>query len=319
MLKKEDHAYYTFAFYNLENLFDTVDDPNTIDDDFTRNSKLNWNKSRFRKKVRKMGKVISKIGVEDIGYPPAIVGLAEVENRYVLEQLVSSNFLRNLNYGIAHIDSPDERGIDTALIYRKDHVDILNITAHLVHVVNEEGVRDYTRDIFEVRVQIDGQEVYVLVNHWPSRRKGVEETAFRRMAAAKRAAEITNQIRAVDPSARIVIMGDFNDDPKSDSIKALVTSEFYNPMELLLTRYEGSVNYRGDWYLFDQVIVSHNFMQQHGNDFRFEKADIFNPGFLKDRNQKRKGTPFRTFLGKWYGGGYSDHFPVYAIFSVIRP
>lgn len=318
MLKKENHNYYTFAFYNLENLFDTKDDPNTIDDDFTEHSERNWNKRRFRKKLKQMGSVISRIGSEEVGHPPALIGLAEVENRYVLEELVDSKYLRHKNYGIAHIDSPDERGIDTALLYRKDHVEIRNISAHTVHVVNEEGIRDYTRDILEVQVKIDDHEVYVLVNHWPSRRKGVEETAFRRMAASQKASEIAEQIRAVDPRARIVVMGDFNDDPNSESIKALVASEFYNPMEMLLTRYEGSVNYKGDWYLFDQVIISHNFMQQHGNDFRFQKADIFNPAFLTDRNQKRKGNPFRTFLGKLYTGGFSDHFPVYAIFSIDR-
>lgn len=318
MLKKKNHNYYTFAFYNLENLFDTRNDPKTLDDDFTESSNRNWNEKRFRKKLKKMGNVISQIGFDEIEHPPILVGLAEVENRYVLEELVDSKFLRHKHYGIAHIDSPDERGIDTALIYRKDHLEIKNITAHTVHVVNEEGVRDYTRDILEVEAILDGFSVYILVNHWPSRRKGVEETAFRRMAASMKAAEIVKQIQAVDPNARIMVMGDFNDDPESDSLKQLVGTTFYNPMELLLTRDEGSVNYRGDWYLFDQILLSHNFMRQHGNGFRFQKAAIFNPEHIQEYKGRRKGNPFRTFLGRRYAGGFSDHFPVYAIFSLSQ-
>jgi endonuclease/exonuclease/phosphatase family metal-dependent hydrolase len=318
MLKKKNHNYYTFAFYNLENLFDTRNDPKTLDDDFTESSNRNWNEKRFRKKLKKMGNVISQIGFDEIEHPPILVGLAEVENRYVLEELVDSKFLRHKHYGIAHIDSPDERGIDTALIYRKDHLEIKNITAHTVHVVNEEGIRDYTRDILEVEAILDGFSVYILVNHWPSRRKGVEETAFRRMAASMKAAEIVKQIQAVDPNARIMVMGDFNDDPESDSLKQLVGTTFYNPMELLLTRDEGSVNYRGDWYLFDQILLSHNFMRQHGNSFRFQKAAIFNPEHIQEYKGRRKGNPFRTFLGRRYAGGFSDHFPVYAIFSLSQ-
>jgi len=318
MLKKENHNYYTFAFYNVENLFDTRNDPKTLDDDFTANSNRNWNEKRFRKKLRKMGRAISQIGYNEIGHPPVLIGLAEIENRYVLEELVSSKYLKHKQYGIAHIDSPDERGIDTALLYRKDHLQIKNITAHTVHVVNEEGIRDYTRDILEVEVILDDFTIHVLVNHWPSRRKGVEETAFRRMAASEKAHEIVQQIQAVDPNARIVVMGDFNDDPESDSIKHLVGTTFYNPMEILLTRDEGSVTYKGGWFLFDQILISHNFMQQHGNDFRFQKAAIFNPEHLKEYKGRRKGNPFRTFLGRRYAGGLSDHFPVYTICSIEK-
>ena len=316
MLKKENHNYYSFAFYNLENLFDTKNDPKTLDDDFTEHSERNWNDKRFRRKLKKMGSVISQIGLEEINHPPVLIGLAEIENRYVLEELVDSKYLRHKHYGIAHIDSPDERGIDTAMLYRKDHLEIRNITAHTVHVVNEEGIRDYTRDILEVEAKLEDHIVHVLVNHWPSRRKGVEETAFRRMAAAQKASEVVDQIKAVNPHARIVIMGDFNDDPESASIRHLVSSNFYNPMELLLTKDEGSTSYRGEWYLFDQILVSHNFMQQHGNDFRFQKADIYNPKKLQEFKGRRKGNPFRTFLGRRYAGGFSDHFPVYSIFSV---
>lgn len=316
--RKKNYNYYCFAFYNLENLFDTRDDPNTLDDDFTANSRLKWNEKRFRKKLKKLGRVISGIGRNEIDYPPVVVGVAEIENRYVLEQLVNSEFLRDKNYGVAHIDSPDERGIDTALLYRKDHFNILNIKAHMVHVVNEEGIRDYTRDIFHVKGTIDEQIVHILVNHWPSRRKGVEETAFRRLAAASKASEVVSEIKSEDPASRIVIMGDFNDDPQSKSLQQLIKSGFYNPMETLLTHEIGSTVYRRKWYLFDQILVSHNFLQLHGNQFRFEHAKVFNPKSLQEFQGPRKGNPFRTFLGRRYSGGMSDHFPVYAIFSIEK-
>jgi predicted extracellular nuclease len=316
--RKENFNCYSFAFYNLENLFDTKDDPKTLDDDFTANSKLHWNEQRFRRKIKKLGRVISSIGNDEIEYPPVVVGVAEIENRYVLEQLVASEFMKSKNYGVAHIDSPDERGIDTALLYRKDHVSILNVQAHTVHVFNEEGIRDYTRDIFHVKANVQEQTVHFLVNHWPSRRRGVEETEFRRMSAAAKAATVVNRIIAEDPAARIVCMGDFNDDPQSKSLQELAGSGFYNPMETLLTNDIGSTIYRGKWFLFDQILVSHNFMQLHGNRFRFEYAKVFNPKRLQEYKGRRKGNPFRTFLGRRYTGGLSDHFPVYAVFTIAK-
>lgn len=307
---------YCIAFYNLENLFDTEDDPRTLDDDFTEDSDRRWNEKRFRKKLKKLGRVISDIGYEDIGYAPVMVGVAEVENRFVLEELCRSKFLRKKNYGVVHLDSPDERGIDTALIYRKDHVEILESQAHTVHVVNELGIRDYTRDILEVKAALKDQVFHILVNHWPSRRKGVEETEFRRIAAADKAREVIDGIHLENPEARVIIMGDFNDDPFSNSIQRLKGNDIHNPTELLLTRDRGSANHRGDWHLFDQVLISNNFMRQHGNLFRFDKAAIYDPEEIQTHRGKLKGRPFRTYLGKYYAGGYSDHFPVYTLFSV---
>jgi len=312
------YNYFGIAFYNLENLFDTKDDPKTLDDDFTAGSKRNWNEKRFRKKLKKLGRVISQIGYDEIKHPPVFIGVAEIENRYVLEELVASEFLQQKNYGVAHIDSPDERGIDTALLYRKDYVTINTITAHTVYVENERGVRDFTRDIFHVDALLEGHSVHILVNHWPSRRKGAEETAGRRMAAAERAREVIFQINAEDPNAKIIVMGDFNDDPQSDSIKHLLGTDFYNPMEILLTREVGSAIYKGTWYLFDQIIISNNFMKQSGNSFRFEHAKVFNPRNLQEFEGKQKGNPFRTFLGRRYRGGLSDHFPVYSVFSIEK-
>ena len=315
-MSTSEERHYGFAFYNLENLFDTKDDPKTLDDDFTASSDRKWNKKRFRKKIKKVGSVIQQIGYEDIGFPPVLVGVAEVENRYVLEQLVASKFLQQKNYGILHFDSPDERGIDTGLLYRKEYVTVLEQKAYNVYIENEKGERDYTRDILGAHLKIEGHSFYVLVNHFPSRRAGVELTAPRRMAVAKRNLEIVDEIKAKDPEARIVIMGDFNDDPKSESIQHLVANGFYNPMELLLTNESGSVSYRGAWNLFDQILVTHNFMKQYNNNFQFDSATIFNMKHLTEYEGKNKGNPFRTYLGRRYAGGFSDHFPIYGKFLV---
>tara|TARA_R100000935_G_scaffold13736_4_gene27498 strand:+ start:63689 stop:64642 length:954 start_codon:yes stop_codon:yes gene_type:complete len=309
---KERH--YNFAFYNLENLFDTKDDPTILDDDFTETSDRKWTKKRFRKKIKKLGSVIQQIGYEDIGFPPVLVGVAEVENKYVLEQLVASKFLQKKNYGVIHFDSQDERGIDTGLLYRKEYVKVLEKQTHQVLLKNEHGGRDYTRDILSAHLEIQGRSFYVLVNHWPSRRAGAELTAPKRMLVSQRNLEIVDEIKTANPEAKIVIMGDFNDDPKSKSIQHLVANGFYNPMELLLTHESGSLKYRGAWNLFDQILVSHNCMQQYDNDFQFSEATVFNMKHLTEYKGKYKGNPFRTYLGKRYAGGFSDHFPVYGKF-----
>ena len=306
---------YSFAFYNLENLFDSKDDPKTMDDDFTENSKRNWSEKRFQKKTKKLGKVISQIGYKDIGYPPVLIGVAEVENMYVMEELTKSKFLKNKGYDILHFDSPDERGIDTGLLYRSDYFKVIDHKAVGVYLTNEFNERDFTRDILYVKGTLENEALHILVNHWPSRRAGVEETNARRMAVAKKNQEIIKEIVGGDANAKIIIMGDFNDGPQSESVKLLGGNDFYNPMELLLTKYEGSLNFKGDWFLFDQILVSNNFLQQHGNSFRFDEAKIFNPTELREYKGRNKGNPFRTFRGRKYIGGISDHFPVYAIFS----
>jgi len=315
-LKKDRH--YSFAFYNLENLFDTKNDPATLDDDFTEASMLQWTETRFEKKVKKLGKVISQIGYDHIGFPPVILGVAEVENRYVLERLVNSKFLESKGYSFAHFDSPDERGIDNALLYRKEFFEIIHSYSHTVYITNEFGERDFTRDVLEVYGKLEGHPIHILVNHWPSRRSGTEETSIKREIAAKKNLEIMQSILDRDPEARIIVMGDFNDDPKSLSIQLLVKNGLYNPMEQLLTQEEGSLSHDFQWHLFDQILLSHNFLQLHNNAFKFDTAVIFHPKNLQEYRGRYKGLPFRTFVGKKYKGGVSDHFPVYCIFTIEK-
>jgi len=307
---------YSIGFYNLENLFDTLDDPHTLDDDFTVDSEKKWTEDRFRKKVNKLGQVISNMGYEEIQFPPVLLGVAEVENSDVLDALIASKSLHKKDYDYVHFDSPDERGIDTALLFRKEYFSVIKQEAHTVYLTDEIGNRDYTRDILYVHGELEDKPLHILVNHWPSRRKGADETAHKRSAAAERNLELLATIYSEDPEAKVIIMGDFNDDPHSASVKKLVTSEMYNPMEMLLTKYQGSLSYRDTWYLFDQIIISHNFLRGHNNPFRFKTAKIFDPKEIKEYKGKYKGLPFRTYSGKKHLGGYSDHFPVYTIFSI---
>jgi len=312
-------SYYTIGFYNLENLFDTENDPNTLDDDFTEDSEKNWNQDRYDKKLRKLGKVISNLGFEEVSHPPVIIGVAEVENSKVLEDLVASKYLKSKNYGFAHFESPDERGIDNALLFRKDYFTVLHSEAFTLYLKAINGSRDYTRDILYVKGELENKIIHLLVNHWPSKRSGVDETVYKRVAAATKNREIIEDILSKDENAKIIVMGDFNDNPKSKSVKKLVDTDFYNPMEKLLTNDEGTENYRGEWNLFDQIIISNNFLKPHDNPLQFESSEIYNPINLQEYTGKYKGNPFRTYVGDRYLGGFSDHFPVYEVFSVRKP
>jgi endonuclease/exonuclease/phosphatase family metal-dependent hydrolase len=308
--QQQQHNLYTVAFYNLENLFDIYDDPDTLDDDFTPLGRNKWNAKKYNRKIKKMASVISQIGVPETGFPPAMIGLAEVENRKVLEDLVQTDPLKRFNYEIVHYDSPDERGVEVAFLFRKSVFSVLHSKTYTLLISNEEGERDYTRDILLIKGKLQGEEVYCIVNHWPSRREGTEATAYKRIAAANTIHHILEVIKKESEFPKLLIMGDFNDDPDSKSIKYhLVNDALYNPFESIFDKGEGSLNHRGDWHLFDQIIISKTFFDDTG--FIFRKAEIFDEDFLKQWKGKRKGSPFRTYIGKWHQGGFSDHFPVY--------
>ncbi len=308
-----DNKIFTVAFYNLENLFDTEDDPTILDDDFTPSGKKKWNKKRYEKKIHKLGKAIANIAFDSAKKPPSLVGIAEVENKRVIADLVASKALRKHNFGWVHFNSPDERGIDTALLYCKKHFKVNTTEVHTVLVYNEEGERDYTRDILEVSGWLNGAMLHILVNHWPSRRQGAEATSYKRITAAKKVVDIVNNIKEKDTNAHIIVMGDFNDDPFSESIQTLVNDAgLFNPMQTILNPYKrGSLNHKGNWNLFDQIMFTDNFLQNKSGKLSFAHADIFDKRFLSEWKGKYKGNPFRTYVGKKYLGGYSDHFPVY--------
>ncbi|WP_405606491.1 endonuclease/exonuclease/phosphatase family protein [Polaribacter sp. Asnod1-A03] len=314
---KKDKNTFTIGFYNVENLFDTIDNPKTFDDDYTSNGKLHWNKKRYNDKIKKLGSVISQIGNEKSYYAPAIIGLVEVENAKVVADLAKSTYLKKHHYNYVHFNSPDERGIDVALLYNKQLFELIDSEHFPLFLEDERGKRDYTRDILVVSGNLNGELVHILVNHWPSRREGIEKSEPKRIAAAELARTIIEGIQARNYDAKIIIMGDFNDDPTSKSIKDnLVTEDFYNPMESLLNKENnGSLTFEGKWNLFDQIIVSKNFLTPISNKLQFKHAEVFNKKWLKIYKGKLKGSPFRTYIGPWYQGGFSDHFPVYVYFK----
>lgn len=301
---------FTIGFYNLENLFDTIDDPDTNDDDFTPEGEKKWTPRRYKKKIKRLAKVITTIGEDYAEHPPVILGIAEVENYQVVSDLINSNSLKQYNYGIVHYDSPDERGIEVSLLYRKKYFELLDSEPYSIQFELENGKIDYTRDILKVKGKLNGEIMYFLVNHWPSRRSGTEESEFKRIKKAELAREIIEDIQKENPNAKIIIMGDFNDNPTNKSIKqVLVTSDFYNPMESIFDKGDGTGNHRGNWYLFDQIIFSKNFYDQGIHTYL--NANIYEKHFLRDKFGKYKENPYSTYNGKWYKGGMSDHFPVY--------
>lgn len=309
--KRTKHA---IGFYNLENLFDIKDDPKTLDDDFTPDGWKEWNSYKYDKKLKKLSKVIAQIGKKETGTSPSLVGVAEVENRAVLKDLIATNALKNEGYDIVHYDSPDERGIDVGLLYKKTDFKVLASKSVALYLEAEEGGRDFTRDILYVHGMLTGIEVHIFINHWPSRRSGANETSAKRIAAAHRNRKEIDTILKDNTEARVIVMGDFNDGPQSESVQThLVKTDFYNPMLFLATKYEGSLNYNAEWFTFDQILFTNNFVRFYENPLLYDKSDIFNDVFLTEYSGRYKGNPFRTYAGKKYIGGYSDHFPVYSI------
>lgn len=302
----------TIAFYNLENLFDTKDNPNTLDRDFLPWGKKFWTEKKYQKKVRKMGKAISNIAKDKTGKSPVLVGLAEVENATVISDLVDSKHLKASNYNFVHYDSPDERGIDVALLVNEDYFKVEYSETIPISIYEMDGVKDYTRDALYVQGYLSGEEVHVFVCHWPSRRDGADTTGHKRVQASEQLSAFIEANEGINQMSKIIIMGDFNDNPVDESVKDyLVTDMLYNPFEKLMTITRGSLSYYNNWHLFDQVIFSHNFFKIEKGKHSFQNANIFDAPFLTEWEGRSKGNPFRTYSGKRYLGGYSDHFPVY--------
>jgi predicted extracellular nuclease len=309
--KRQDDV-FTVAFYNLENLFDTHNDPHTLDDDFTPRGFKRWTLKRYKRKTRKLSRTIGLLGRRTSAHPPVLVGLAELENKKVIRDLLSMPRLRKTGYRFVHYDSPDERGIDTALLYNPVHFEVVSSRRIPLKVNNHDGRPDSTRDILYVEGKLHGEMVHVFVNHWPSRREGDVKTADKRIAAAETILREMEQIEKASGRPNYLIMGDFNDGPGDESILRLVHSAgLYNAMENLLKENRGSANYKNRWSLFDQIILSSTFFDRSPGHHSFAHANIFDDHLLKEWHGHYKGIPFRTYVGRKYLGGHSDHFPVY--------
>ncbi|MBT8262227.1 MAG: endonuclease/exonuclease/phosphatase family protein [Bacteroidia bacterium] len=314
---------HTIAFYNLENLFDFKDDPFTFDDDRTPEGKDHWTEKNYRAKLQNMARVISEIGKDATGQSPTIIGVCEIENRTVLEDLINEDPLGKEGYGIVHFDSPDRRGIDVALLYRKNVFTPSHYKSIELLLYNEQDrkKRIYTRDQLIVSGMLDGERIHIIVNHWPSRSGGEARSRPKRLKAAWLNKRIIDSLWSLDPYAKIVSMGDFNDDPGSQSIKKVLqtlhdrnTNELkrlYNPMEYMHKKGLGTLAYRDGWNLFDQIIISSELIKREYDSYRYYKAGIHSNTKLITSSGRYKGYPFRSFTDSGFTGGYSDHFPVY--------
>lgn len=310
---------FVAMFYNVENLYDTQNDPKTNDDEFTPAGKVPWTQERLDTKIEHIAQVINDITVPAM---PDLIGFAEVENRQVLEMLTSSARLNKAKYDIVHYDSPDERGIDVALLYNPLTFKV--ITSEPINVTLPGN--DLTRDILYVKGKLNSGEVlHVFINHWPSRREGSDISEPKRLAVAKILRAKLDAIQKLEKSANILILGDFNDEPSNISIttglgatkpgKPVSNNVLYSLLYPQFANGEGSLYYK-DWDLFDQVIVSGNMLsRKKGIHTSVEDAKIFKAEYLLYKTKTGESRPNRT-MGDKYFGGYSDHLPVYVKFNL---
>ena len=303
-------------FYNVENLFDTVKDPVKHDEEFLPNAKTKWDTKKYQVKLDHISKVIAAL-LDSI--QPIAIGLAEVENRKVLEDLIAQPALQKFNLGIIHHDSPDERGIDVALLYNKDLIQ--EVFDAFLKVEFSFDTADKTRDIVYFKGYMTEQfPVYFFVNHWPSRRVANGDSEKKRITAAMVLKAKIDDIYKGEPLARIVIMGDFNDNPNDKSLEYLLSGKYKYPlnqslvnlMKLPQSRYEFTLKYHEQKDVFDQLIVSKNLLTSDNPYFvRNSAAYIFKPLWIMYDDPKYGLVPSRTYLGTYWVGGYSDHLPVY--------
>ena len=309
--------------YNVENLFDTVDAPSINDEEFLPNSAKKWTQDKYKNKIRNIGLVISRIASEYRA--PAMIGLCEVENIGVLEDLVNSDLINEYNYGIVHYDSPDARGIDVALLYRPGEFELIDSHKYSLELTDpQSGQKFATRDQLVVKGLLLGDEVHVIVNHWPARRSSDagNNSPFREKAA-QLTRWIVDSLLQEDPNARIMMMGDFNDDPTDESIVDILRAvktpnpaegELFNPMAGMFESGQGSLPYNGQWNLFDQIILSPAFLNKGEGSVYYHTAAVFKREFLLQQSGDYKGYTWRTYVGNNYHGGFSDHLPVFVIF-----
>lgn len=308
-------ALYSVAFYNLENLFDTIQQPN--DSEYTPNGPNKWDTQKYQNKLNNMGYAISQLALERCPIGPALIGISEIENKTVVEDLVRNKHIINRNYQIVHYDSPDRRGVDVGMIYNPK---LFTLEASQSRTLYIPTMPDFkTRDQLVVRGRIAGDMVHVVVNHWPSRRGGEDRSSPLREAAAALTRSISDSVQRIHPETKVIIMGDLNDDPSNKSCSVILDAKrkmkdvkkngLYNPFWDIHKSGTGSLAYQGQWNLFDQIIISENLLGNDRSTLKFWNAEVFNRDFLKQQEGQYKGYPHRTHAGGVYLNGYSDHFP----------
>lgn len=311
------------GFYNLENLYDTINNPMVNDDEFTPDGAKHYTSEIYINKLFKLAYVLKDFGTEIHPRGAAIIGVAEIENDTVLHDLVTHFLLRNKNYHIIHFDSKDARGIDVGLLYQQDYFHPYYAKALEVSLPGNSKEAYFTRDILYVKGKLSDEELHIYINHWPSRRGGEERSAPARAAAAKLCKNHVDSVRRENPSAKIIIMGDLNDNPTDESIikilgasgnrKKLNNEVFYNPWIEFYNKGMGTLANRDVWGLFDQILLSSNFLDTTNTHWKFIKAGIHHRSFMTENTGRYKGYPMRTWDGNNYRGGFSDHYPTYVV------
>lgn len=306
------------GFWNIENLYDTIDGPND-DAEFLPDGGNQWTSDRYKQKLKHLSDVIADMGSEVTPDGPAILGLCEVENKGVLEDLVKQDKIKGRNYQIVHYDSPDLRGVDVALLYNPKYFKLTS--SKKFKVILPHDPTHPTRDILLVTGNFDGEEMSFIVNHWPSRRGGEEKSRPGRIAAAKVCRQIVDSLTTLNANAKVIVMGDLNDDPNNASVTQFLKSsgkkdklkegQMYNASYDNWKNGIGTLAYQDVWNLFDQMIMTQALVKSNFETYTFSKYKIYNKPYVKQDFGNFKGYPFRTYSGGAYTGGYSDHFAVY--------
>jgi hypothetical protein len=315
------------AFYNFENFFDTVDDPRKFDEDFTPSGEYHYTSALYQAKLHNLATVLNVLGTDVTPDGPAIIGAAEIENDQVLKDLVSMPEIRARHYGFVHFESPDSRGIDVALLYNPRYFTVLRARALYTDISQYGEKGGKTRDVLYVTGILAGDTVHIFVNHWPSRRGGEAASAPLRAVAARVSKRVIDSLMLSNSQSRVLLMGDLNDDPVSPSVTQVLgakgdkdkvkTTELYNPWVSFYNKGIGTLGYNDSWNLFDQLMLSGQWLINDNKHWRFYKAEVFNKDFLKVKFGQYKGYPLRSFDGPNWINGYSDHFPV--LVYLIRP
>lgn len=330
--KKGQVLVFGVAFYNLENLFDTINNNGNYDLEFSPAGARQWNGEKYWSKIHNLASVIAHMTDQKTPNGPAVIGVSEIENRSVLEDLVKEvdNQLRAAgkqpwNLQIVHHDSPDRRGVDVSCLYNPRQFRFLDVTNTTLHIPGYENFR--TRDQMCVTGVLGGDTVSVIVNHWPSRLGGQEQSSYLREAAADLSKAIADSLWQLRPRQGVIVMGDLNDDPHDRSCREnlgakrdmdkVKSHEFYNPWWKILDKGIGTLAYKGQWNLFDQIIVSGTLLERNDAPLFFHSAIVNNYDFLRDTEGSRQNYPKRTFAAGVFLNGYSDHYPT-EIFLVKR-
>jgi len=318
---KKEYAAALVGFYNVENVYDTLDAPGVDDAEFLPTSQKQWTSARYWSKLDRIAGVIALLGKELHPQGLAILGLAEVENRAVVEDLVRRPTLKDRNYRVVHEDGPDRRGVDVALIYNPALYKVYAHKSIRLTLPNDSSFR--TRDQLLVSGVLDGDTTHVIVAHWPSRRGGQKASDPKRKAAAELGRRLIDSLMAISPNHRILYMGDLNDDPVNTSITRFLKSTgdrskatgatLFNPMYEPYQKGVGTLAWRDSWNLFDQIVINAPLLTGAGGRYKYYGVRVFNEEFLRQKDGAFAGYPYRSFVGDTYQEGYSDHFPVFLI------